>query len=166
MLLQETLNPCVCKHDNSTAQMFQTSMDLHKHRKNPVQSLQMLNCTRSKACKINTAHDTEIRKIPIKVSNCLWYAMIWNVPETQDLDWNLCQQLMTCLQNGVISYFSVLPHVDTLDMARDRFVLAMHESKLQYGMKYRDAISIVQENTEENINCLHIINLTCVDFFQ
>lgn len=51
-------------------------------------------------------------------------------------------------------------------MAQDRSVLVMHESKLQYGMKYRDAISIVQENTKENINCLHIINLTCVDFFS
>lgn len=32
-LLQETLNLCVGKHENCTARMFQTRVDLHKHRK-------------------------------------------------------------------------------------------------------------------------------------
>lgn len=70
MLLEEFLYLCVCQCDDSTAQMFQTTLGLHKHSKKPVQSLQILNCTRSKACKINTAHDIEIRKMPIKISKC------------------------------------------------------------------------------------------------
>jgi len=72
---------------------------------------------------------------------------------------------MTHLKNGVISYFSVLQHVDALATVWDRSVLVLHESKLQDGMKCRDAISNVQESTEDNINCLHIINLTCINFF-
>lgn len=72
MLLDELLYLCVCQCDESTAQMFQTTLVLHKHSKKPVQFLQILNCTRSKACKINTAHDIEIRKMPIKISKC-WY---------------------------------------------------------------------------------------------
>lgn len=31
-LLQETLNLCAGKQENSSAQMFQTRVDLHKHR--------------------------------------------------------------------------------------------------------------------------------------
>lgn len=72
---------------------------------------------------------------------------------------------MTHLQNGVINYFSVWPPVDALAVAWDGSVLVLHDSKLQSRMKDWDVISIAQENTKRNINCLHIINLTRVKSF-